>query len=84
MLMAKEKTGAVLPRDLRRFFKAPDIGTGLDSRVVPLRTGALGALNLPAAYDMVVSGPSAAGDGVPGPKLRLSGYAVNHNPRSAC
>jgi hypothetical protein len=68
------RTGAVLPRDMRRFLKAPENSTEVISRLVPYGLGALGALHVAAASDMVVYGPMAADFGYcPILKLRHSG-----------
>ena len=63
-LEEKGKTGAVLPRDMRRFLKAPANSTEVIFTAGPVGLGALGALNVAAASDMVVYGPMAADLGI--------------------
>ena len=59
---------------MRRFLKAPENSTEAISRLVPYGLGALGALHVAAASDMVVHGPIAADLGYcPILKLRYSG-----------
>ena len=59
---------------MRRFLKAPENSTEVISRLVPYGLGALGALHVAAASDMVVYGPMAADFGYcPILKLRHSG-----------
>ena len=58
----KIKTGAILPRDMRRFLKAPENSAEIILWQVPSGS-AHWALTFAAASDMVVYGPMAAGLG---------------------
>ena len=68
---------------MRRFLKAPENSTEVSFTAGPVGLGALGALNVAAASDMVVYGPMAADLGIARfPSCATPDDGVNRKPPS--